>query len=86
MNFNGSYAYAGMGSGISFGWSAGTDITVSDALDTILVRDGAGIIGQKNLANAQEYRVYGTTTGPKYLSLKHDGTNAIVGANSGAIN
>jgi hypothetical protein len=43
--------------------------------DILLVRDGAGIFAQKNGANAQTFRVYGTTTGPKYIALYHDGSN-----------
>lgn len=54
--------------------------------DVILVRDGAGIVALKNGTTAQEARVYGSTTGPKYLSLKHDGTNAILDASSGTLN
>lgn len=45
--------------------------------DTILVRDAAKVMALKNAGNAMEFRVYGTTTGPKYMSFKHDGTNAL---------
>lgn len=48
------------------------------AVDVIVVRDGAGIWAQKNGANAQTIRVYGTTTGPKYIQATHDGTDGRV--------
>lgn len=47
--------------------------------------EGAGVIAIKNGANAQELRVYGTTTGNKYFSLKDDGTNSILDSTSGAL-
>jgi len=39
---------------------------------------GADILAQKRGTNPQEFRVYGTTTGPKYASLSHDGSNVIL--------
>lgn len=48
------------------------------ALDTILVRDAAAILALKNSTNAQTFRIYGTTTGPKYLSLSHNGTDGLI--------
>ena len=51
--------------------------------DAGLTRDAAGIVAQKNGANAQAFRVYGTTTGSKYISLAHDGTNALINWSSG---
>ena len=49
------------------------------AADSYLVNDNtAAVIALKNGTTAQEFRVYGTTTGPKYISVKHDGTNGIV--------
>lgn len=47
--------------------------------DTILVRDAANVLAQKSVGNAQEFRVYGTTTGPKYLSLQHNGSSGFLG-------
>ncbi len=45
--------------------------------DTVMTRDaGAGIFAMKSGATAHTLRVYGTTTGPKYVTLKHDGTDA----------
>lgn len=67
--------------GTTFGWGT------AGAPDTMLERASAGIIEQKNGASAQAHRIYGTTTGPKYLSLSHDGTNAIIdtSASSGRV-
>lgn len=47
-------------------------------LDTIMIRDAANIIAVKNGATAQTFRVYGSTTGPKYASVAHDGTNMVL--------
>lgn len=59
-------------------------LMVGTGADTRMASDGAGILALKNAANAQEFRVYGTTTGNKYLSLKHDGTNSTVSSSSGS--
>ncbi|MEI6871837.1 MAG: hypothetical protein WCL08_06090, partial [Verrucomicrobiota bacterium] len=53
--------------------------------DVRLYRDAAAVLALRNTTNAQTFRVYGTTTGNKYLSLSHDGTNAIISSSSGAI-
>ena len=50
-----------------------------------LFGDASNVLALKNSTTAQEFRIYGTTTGSKYLTLKHDGTNGIVGASSGAV-
>jgi hypothetical protein len=42
------------------------------------VKDAANVVALKNGTNAQEFRVYGTTTGSQYLRLMHDGTSASV--------
>lgn len=63
------------------GWSASSP-NLTDQ-DTSLARDGAGILALVNGANAQTFRVYGTTTGPKYLSLAHDSTHSIITSQSG---
>lgn len=39
----------------------------------------------KNSTNACKLRVYGSTTGPKYLQIEHDGTNAKITASSGSV-
>lgn len=46
--------------------------------DTLIARDAANVVALKNSTTAQTFRVYGTTTGPKYASLAHDGTNLIL--------
>lgn len=53
--------------------------------DLFLLRDAANTLAQKNGTTAQEFRVYGTTTGNKYAALSHDGTNPILGSSSGAL-
>lgn len=72
------------------GSSSGADVTIYGQLslmgDAILVRDAANVVAQKNGTTAQTFRVYGTTTGPKYLSLAHDGTDATISTPSGAGN
>jgi hypothetical protein len=62
-----------LGSGSALKWST----------DLILVRDGAGVIAQKDGVNAQTLRIYGTTTGPKYLALLHDGVEGVIQTNAG---
>lgn len=51
--------------------------------DVNFVRDAANVGALKRGTVAQALRIYGTTTGPKYLSLRHDGTNAILDAAAG---
>lgn len=51
-------------------------VYIGAAIDVPLVRDAAGVLAQKNGATAQTFRVYGTTTGPRYVALTHDGANA----------
>ncbi len=55
------------------------------ALDVTLARDAANIFSQKSGTSAQTFRVYGTTTGSKYLNLTHNGTDAIITASSGGV-
>ena len=64
------------------GWVSGFN-ALSVSGDIELSRDAAGILALKNGTSATEYRVYGTTTGSKYASLKHDGTTAILSSSSG---
>lgn len=49
-----------LGSTTSFGWTAGADSYA--ALETILVRDAAHTIAQRNGVNAQAFRLYNTFT------------------------
>lgn len=51
----------------------------------LITTDASHILALKNGANAQTFRVYGTTTGPKYASLSHDGTDGIVDVVGGGI-
>lgn len=53
--------------------------------DLLLNRGGAGILEQKNADNAQEFRVYGATTGAKYTKVSHNGTNGFVSASAGSL-
>lgn len=53
--------------------------------DVVLVRDAAAVLAVKNGTTAQAVRVYGTTTGPHYLSLLHNGSSGVVNTN-GATN
>jgi hypothetical protein len=54
--------------------------------DVILIRDGAAdILALQRTTHAQTLRIYGTTSGPKYLSLRHDGTDGIVDSVGGGI-
>lgn len=43
--------------------------------DVNITRDAANVLALKNSTTAQELRVYGTTTGSKYLSLSDDGSH-----------
>jgi hypothetical protein len=57
---------------------------INTAADTTMTRDGAAdVIAMKRSSNAQEFRIYGTTTGSKYLSLKHDGTSCLITQQAG---
>jgi hypothetical protein len=44
--------------------------------DVMFQRDAAGSLSIQNTTAATQLRVYGTTTGPKYVTLAHDGTQA----------
>jgi hypothetical protein len=70
------------------GSSSGAAITLYGTFnlngEVTLASGGANILEQKNGVNAQTFRVYGTTTGPKYLSLSHNGTNAFIDTASSA--
>ena len=57
--------------------------TIGLSTDVLLARDAANILAQKNAANAQALRIYGTTTGPRYLELSHNGTDANIYTQSG---
>lgn len=59
------------------GWASDTNVATG-TFDVTIVRDAANILAIKNGANAEALRIYGTTTGPKYLSLSHDATNGVI--------
>lgn len=61
-------------------WASGVD-AYNNAGDVILARDAAAVLAVKNGANAQTVRIYGNTTGSKYVSVSHDGTNAYITQN-----
>lgn len=63
-------------------WSSTTDPTATK--DVVLVRDAANTLAQKNGTTAQEFRVYGTTTGPQYIGMAHSGTVARILASGSA--
>ena len=64
----------------ALGWVSGD---VTSAMDVILVRDAAAVLALKNGTTAQEFRVYGTTTGTKYAAILHDGTNSYINSVGG---
>lgn len=53
-------------------------ITIGAADDVVMARDAAAVLALKNSTNAQTLRVYGTTTGTKYVSLSHNGTDGLL--------
>lgn len=59
----------------------GTDAGVyalGAASDVVMQRDAANVLALKNGTIAQEFRVYGTTTGPKYAAVLNDGTDSYI--------
>lgn len=68
-------------------WRNNLDISQVSANDVILSRGAAGVLALSDTANPQTFLIYGTTVGPQYLLLSHDGTNAQIdtAASSGAI-
>lgn len=68
-------------------WRNNLDISQVSANDVILSRGAAGVLSLSDTANPQTFLIYGTTVGPQYLLLSHDGTNAQIdtAASSGAI-
>lgn len=65
------------------GWNATSDNAYTTTADVKLVRDAAAVLAQKNSTTAQTFRLYGTTTGPKYLLFAHDGSDGYIYTNSG---
>ena len=83
ISVNTAYDSQVLGSGIYLGWSSTAAAT--GTADVLLYRDAAATLALKNSTTAQTLRVYGTTTGSKYLSLAHNGTNATISASSGSV-
>lgn len=53
--------------------------------DTFVVRDTSNVVAQKNATTAQEFRIYGTTTGPKYTALGNNGIGYMVTNDASAL-
>lgn len=70
--------------GSSLSWLSGTFAGATSA-DLNLSRDATAVLALSNATIAQTFRVYGTTTGPKYTFVTHDGTNGKIDANSGTV-
>jgi hypothetical protein len=68
-----------LGPSAALQWTGVSDFS-GTAYDLQLVRGGAGVLRQQNadVAGGQDFQVWGATTGSKYLSMLHNGTNAIV--------
>lgn len=66
-------------------YRAGTIKLDATNQDVVLTRDAANILALKNGTTAQTFRIYGTTTGTKYMYLLHDGTNGVLGTSSGPL-
>ena len=49
--------------------------TFATSPDTYIVRISTNVLAMQNGTSAQEFRVYGTTTGDKFASLKHNGSD-----------
>lgn len=64
---------------------AGAVVYFNSALGVALDGSTNDVLGLVRGANAQTLRIYGTTTGPKYLSLAHDGTNGVIGLTGGGV-
>jgi hypothetical protein len=62
----------------SIGWSNSNSDPGAAATSQLSTADGSNILRVANGASAQIFRIYGTTTGPKYLSLSHNGTDGVV--------
>lgn len=79
----GSEFYRFQSTGILF---LGNSQTLTLGTDTTLV-SAANVLEIKKTTSAQTLRVYGTTTGTKYISIAHDGTDGLidVAASSGQL-
>ena len=64
--------------------ASGTDFSTTGP-DVYFLRIASDIGAMQRSTAAQEWRTYGTTTGPKYTSMRHDGTNGLFDTNSGTL-
>lgn len=68
-----------LASDMALAFHSGTNVD-SGSSDVYLSRDAAAVLALKNGTTAQEFRVYGTTTGPVYSLLT--GSSLAIGANA----
>jgi hypothetical protein len=66
-----------LASNVVFAWTA-TSGDASAASEIQLLRDATNVLALQNTTHPQTFRVYGTTTGPKYAAFQHDGTNCVI--------
>ena len=60
-------------------------IAIGNNVDAYIERIAANTIALKNGTAQNYFRVYATTTGPKYAELTHDGTNTVLRSVSGGV-
>ena len=58
---------------------------VANVIKLALNYEADDVLSLKRTTNAQTFRVYGTTTGTKYASFAHNGTDAIISASAGLL-
>ena len=70
-------------SSVLLGWSSAADIT--SASDVILRRTATAVLSLQDADVAQEFRVWGATTGSVYLKLGHGASDATIQSSTGNI-
>lgn len=60
-------------------------LSMGASSDVVLARDTAAVFAIKNSTTAQTLRIYGTTAGPKYVYLSHDGSEGLLVSQSGPL-
>lgn len=76
--------FIGMGASRGLRWIS-TDDPSTGSQECTVVRDAANVLAIKNSTTAQTLRIYGTTTGPKYLLVGHDGTQGNIDLSGGGV-
>ena len=76
--------YLDIASDMSLAFHSGTNCD-SGSPDVYLTRDAAAVLALKNGTTAQEFRVYGTTTGTKYGAFAHNATDTVISGTFGNI-